>query len=136
MKKSLLFTAWGGFYIVCAGLGFIPEPAGGLRFLLSFLSLMFFLPGAALVWCAIREKDRKVLLLVRNFSALSLALTLALLALTFLTALSMPSVSTVLSYMLIIVSSPMMCSGYWALSLFLWACLLMASLKGLRNMKN
>ena len=28
---------------------------------------------------------------------------------------------------LIVVSSPMVCSGYWALSLFLWACLLMVS---------
>ena len=28
---------------------------------------------------------------------------------------------------LIVVSSSMVCSGYWALSLFLWACLLMVS---------
>jgi len=35
----------------------------------------------------------------------------------------------VLHIMLVIVSSPMVCSGNWALSLFLWACLLVASLR-------
>ena len=34
----------------------------------------------------------------------------------------------VLHYVLTIVSSPMICSGHWAMSLFLWACLLMVSL--------
>ena len=30
---------------------------------------------------------------------------------------------------LVVVSTPMVASGYWVLSLFLWACLLMVSLK-------
>ena len=34
---------------------------------------------------------------------------------------------------LIVVSSPMVCSGYWALSLFLWACLLIVSHSLLRK---
>ena len=37
---------------------------------------------------------------------------------------------------LIVVSSPMVCSGYWALSLFLWACLLMVSHSLLKKVLN
>ena len=39
----------------------------------------------------------------------------------------------ILYYMLVILSSPMVCSGYWALSLFLWACLLVYSLQQLKK---
>ncbi|HIS60046.1 MAG TPA: hypothetical protein IAC17_06375, partial [Candidatus Faecousia faecipullorum] len=59
----------------------------------------------------------------------SLGATGLLLALNFLTALGSETLGNVLHGILTIVSSPMICSGYWALSLFLWACLLMGSFK-------
>ena len=34
-----------------------------------------------------------------------------------------------MKYVLIIVSTPMITSGYWALSLFLWSCLLMLTMR-------
>ena len=35
MKKKSLFALWGGLFLLCAGLGFIPEPAGAVRWVLS-----------------------------------------------------------------------------------------------------
>ena len=73
------------------------------------------------------------MLLVRNLSVLSLGVTLVTLILNFVLAVSSETLGNLLHYVLTIVSAPMMCSGYWVLSLFLWACLLMASLKGLKK---
>ena len=66
MKNRFLYALWGALFILCGGLGFIPEPAGTLRVLLTGLSILFFLPPAVLVWKGRREKDRQTLLLVRN----------------------------------------------------------------------
>lgn len=128
MKRSVLFALWGGLFILCAGLGFIPEPEGAARTVLTLLSLVCFVPPAWLLYKAGKEKDAHTLKLVRNLTALSLGLTLVLLIGNFLSALSSEVLGSVLYYVLVIVSSPMICSGYWALSLFLWACLLMVSI--------
>lgn len=133
MKKSVLFALWGCLFILCAGLGFIPEPAGVVRGLLTAVSVLFFLPPVLLVYNGAKEKDAHTLKLVRNLAALSLVLTLALLVANFLTAMGSELLGTVLYYVLVIVSSPMVCSGYWVLSLFLWACLLMVSMRELRK---
>ncbi len=133
MNQKILYALWGGLFVLCAGLGFIPEPEGALRVVLTILSVGFFLPGALLLYQAQKGADRNAQRLIRNLSALSLGLTLALLVLNVLSALLSEMAGDVLYAMLIIVSSPMVCSGYWVLSLFLWACLLMGSLRGLRK---
>ena len=135
MKQKNLFALWGGMFIVCAGLGFIPEPSGWLRGLLTTASAVFFLPGGWLLWQAVRGKDIRTVRLIRNLSALSLGITLAFLLLNFLAALRSEALGSVLYHILIIVSSPMVCGGYWVLSLFLWACLLMGSLTALKKEK-
>ena len=129
MNKRFLYALWGALFSLCAGLGFIPEPEGTLRLLLTGLSLLFFLPPALLLY----RGDLPDVLLVRNFSALSLGLSLVLLILNFLTALRSEFLGQVLHCVLVIVSSPMICSGHWAMSLFLWACLLMASRKQIKR---
>ena len=128
MKNRILFASWGLLFIVCAGLGFIPEPTGAARVLLTLLSLLFFLPPAVLVWDGGRTGNRAQLTLIRNLSALSLGLTVVLLVLTFVMAFQSETLGNVLHGVLVIVSSPMICSGHWAMSLFLWACLLIASM--------
>ena len=133
MKKSMLYTLWAGLFIICAGLGFIPNPTGAGRVLMTLLSVAFFAPPAVLLYRANREKDIRTLELLRNFSALSLLLTMILLIVNLLSAFRSEWLGNVVHGILIMVSSPMVCSGYWALSLFLWACLLMVSLKNLRK---
>ena len=127
MKKNTLFALWGGLFILCAGLGFITEPTGILKALMVALAVGCFIPAGLLVRQARQKKDRATLALIRNLSALSLILTLVLLVANFLSVLSSEALGTALYYILIIVSSPMVCGQYWALSLFLWACVMIAS---------
>ena len=129
MNKKCLYILWAGLFILCAGCGFIPEPEGTLRFVLTAVSVLLFLPPACLMYQAARQQDLHTAKLIRNLSALSLGLTLVLLLLNFFTAFASETLGQILHCVLTIVSSPMVCSGHWAMSLFLWACLLMASLK-------
>lgn len=133
MNKKLLYILWSGLFILCAALGFLPEPEGPLRAVLTAISLVFFLPPALLLYAAYKQQDPDTAKLIRNLSCLSLAFSLVLLILNFLTALQSEFLGRVLHYMLVIVSAPMICSDHWAMSLFLWACLLMASLGHLRR---
>ena len=125
MNKKMLFVFWGILFVLCAGLGFIPEPQGGWKGLMTGASLLFFLPPFLLLY----RGDRDTAALIRNLSALSLGVTLVTLILNFILAVSSETLGNILHYILVVVSAPMICSGYWVLSLFLWACLLMASLK-------
>ena len=129
MKKSSLMAVWGIFYIICAGLGFIPEPEGAVRIFLTVISVLFFVPPAILLYDAFSGRDRKTVLRIRRLSALSLGVTLALLIANLLAALTSEWLGTVLHVLLAICSAPMFCSNYWILSLFLWAVLLVSSMQ-------
>ncbi len=133
MNRKQLYALWGSLFILCAGLGFIPEPSGAARWALTLVSLVFFVPPGILLRRGMQEKNTDDLKLIRNLSALSLGLTLLFLICNFLSVLRSETLGNILYWILVIVSSPMACSGYWALSMFLWACLLMVSLKGLRR---
>ena len=76
MKNKTLYLIWGGLFILCGLLGFIPEPSGFLKGLLMALSMIFFIPG----WILLYRGQAKA---VRNLSAVSLAVTLFLLILNF-----------------------------------------------------
>ena len=136
MKKSYLFALWGGLFVLCAALGFIPSPGAALKILLTLLSVAFFIPGALLLRHAALNKDRNTATLVRNLAAASLVLTLVLLIGNFFSVLGSARLGSILHTLLIIVSSPMICSQYWVLSLFLWACLMIWSLQILKQKKN
>ena len=129
MKNRYLYALWGALFILCAGMGFIPEPAGAVKILLTALSILFFLPPAVLVWRGRQQKDRAALSLVRNLSIASLSLSVLLIIASFLTVFRSRLLGDILHGVLVVVSSPMICSGHWAMSLFFWACLLIASLK-------
>ena len=133
MIRKVLFALWGILFSLCAGLGFIPEPGGIMADILTFLALVSFLPPCVLLYRAGKTGHTADSLLIRNLAALSLGLTLGTLILNFLTAFSSETLGQILHYILIIVSSPMICGGHWAMSLFLWACLLVASHKQIRR---
>jgi len=133
MKNKGLYILWSGLFILCAACGFIPSPEGAVRPVLTALSVMFFLPPAWLLHRARQQGDTDTIKLVRNLSGASLLLTGLVLVLSFLLALRGRWLGEVLHALLIVISCPMVCSGYWVLSLFLWACLLMVSLSMLRK---
>ena len=80
---------------------------------------------------------RKILTLVLAaiLFLLSLGLTLASILLNFLSIQASKDWGLVLNWILILVSTPMVCSQIWVLGLFGWACLLMVCLKYLRKNK-
>lgn len=137
MTKRTLFILWGGLFAFCAVLGLAGVWLGTLSLLVqSFFTaaaMAFFVPPAVLVYRAFRENDRDVLALVRNLSLASLILTAVTLVANLLSAMESELVGDLLYGILVVVSTPMVCSGYWALSLFLWACLLMTTLKLLQK---
>ena len=136
MKTQYLFAAWAGLFALCAALGFIPAPSASLQALMTLLSVAFFLPGALLLRHSHLTGDRDAAILVRNFSVASLSATAALIIANFLSVFAPELLGNILHAMLVIVSSPMLCSGNWALSLFLWACLMVWSVKLLKAKKN
>lgn len=127
MKEKILYIIWTCLYVICAGLGFVPEAEGAGKVLLVLSSLIFFLPGFVLLWHGYQSGNKTVMVRVRVISIVSLSLTLLLLILNFLSLNYSPRMGNVLYVILGVVSTPMLCSRYWVLSLFLWACLLMAS---------
>ena len=128
MKNKILYLIWGGLFILCALLGFIPEPEGFLSVVLLITALLFFVPGGLLLYNAYRNKDLSTMAVIRTLSLVSLITTLIFLVLNFLSVEAGEAAGDLLYGFLIIFSTPMVCSQNWLVSLFLWACLLMASI--------
>ena len=127
MKQKNLYTIWGVSYILCCAMGFLSQRNAAVNTLFTIISIGFFLPGILILVDTYKRKDRKALLRLRFTSLVSLTLTLAVLVLTFFTAQASYTFGDVLHYILGIVSVPMYCSSIWAIPLFLWACLFVAS---------
>ena len=132
MKSKTLFILWGGLFVLCAALGFVNTESVAAQVLMTTLSIAFFIPAALLLYKCEESSNRSIALLVRNFSAASLLLTAVLLIANFLSVLAPAWLGNMLHIILVIVSAPMICSGYWALSLFLWACLMIYAIKLLK----
>ena len=130
MNRKTLFALWGGLYALCAGLGFIPAPAGVLKALLAVLAVAFFVPPLMIVY---GKSNRHDLLLVRNLAAWWLVLTTALLVINFMSATAPVHLGDLLYAVLVIVSSPMICGQYWVLSLFGWAFVMFAAMAQLKK---
>ena len=128
MSKKTLYFIWGGLFILCGLLGFIPEPEGLIKALMVVSSLVFFVPGGMLLYLGKQEGDFQTITVVRTLSIISLAVTLFLLVLNFLSGNASDAMGNFLYGLLVFLAAPMVCSQYWFLSLFLWACLLMTAL--------
>ena len=135
MGQKNLFFLWGGLAVLCAGLGFIPEPVGLLKGAMVLLALLFFAPPAVIMYRAAVAGHRRTVGLIRNLSALWLAVTTALLVANFLSLWGNEFAGDFLYAMLVMVSVPMICGRYWVVSLFCWACLLFAGNHILKTMK-
>lgn len=127
MKQKSIYTLWGLLFILCCMLGFLTQRNTALDIIFTVISVLFFVPGALLLADGYKRKDKKALRRLRIISLCSLILSLALLAASFASAKGSEALGNVLHYALGVVSTPMFCSSYWALPLFLWACIFMTS---------
>ena len=128
MKEKTLYWIWGMLYLLCGGLGFIGQASGFGLVVLVLLVLAFFVPGAMLLYRAIRKGDRAACNRIRRISFCSLALTLLLTVLNLLSVNGSQLLGDLLYGALALVSVPMLCGRFWWMSLFLWGCLMTASL--------
>ena len=135
MSNKTLYYIWGGLFIFCGLLGFIPQPEGIVKVLMVLSSLVFFVPGAMLLYLNHKDGNLGTIKVVRNLSAISLGVTLFLLVLNFLSGKASSAMGDFLYGLLTMLSSPMVCSQYWFASLFLWACLLMTAISFLKKKK-
>lgn len=123
MNSKTLYILWGGLFVLCAALGFVPNPTGALRILLILVATAFFVPPLILI----HKSGAKTRQLIGNLALLSLCLTTFLIILNFLSVGFSAAVGDALYSLLVILSCPMICGQYWALSLFGWAWLLFDS---------
>lgn len=128
MSKKTLYLIWGGLFIFCGLLGFIPQPTGIVKALMLVSSLTFFVPGGILLYLGKKEEDYSTISTVRNLSIIYLTVTLFLLIMFFLSGRASQTVGEFIVGLLTVLSAPMVCSQYWFLPLFLWACLLMTAI--------
>lgn len=129
MTNQKLTMIWAFLYGVCAAFGFIPSPTGPLSGLMIVLSVAFFVPPAILVYRSVKAKDFVLLKKIRYISLIWLALTTAMIVLNFLSVEASEAAGTVLYWLLVLVSSPMVCSQMWVVPIFLWGCLLTVCLQ-------
>ena len=130
MKKKIVSALWVFFYLICALISNVEQPDASQSVALTVLSLIFFVPPLILLVDALRDRDRKTLFILRLLSILSLTLTLGALIGNIAIVGASETVGIVLHQVLIFVSVPMVCSQHYALSMFLWGCLLFATLPG------
>lgn len=126
-RKGKLALAWGALYVLCTIFGFIRTNNSFLQAIFALFSIGFFLPGGILLYEAVGEQDRKTVRCIRYISITSLALTVLTLIGNVLTLPASEAVGNRMYGLLVFVSTPMISSQMWVISLFLWACLLMGS---------
>lgn len=135
MKKKPILITWLSLFVLCAGLGFIPEVRGFGKFLCVAVSVAFFVPGGMLLKRSYDRSDWAAIRLVRNLAIGSLASTVVVFTLNVFSAF-LPELWGNLSYgLLIVVSTPMICGQYWVLGLFGWACLMYTAIALLKKRK-
>lgn len=128
MKKRILSITWLWLYLLCAALGHSVNPSPARQTVMTCLSVAFFIPGFWLLADSWRRRDKKDLNRLFIICLTSLGLTFALLLANLLSVTGSEALGNVLYVLLIWLSSPMVCSGYWFLSLFLWAVLLFSAI--------
>lgn len=138
MKDKQLYLYWLYLFIICAALGFIQDRSPLGVALLTVVGLGFFVPPALLVYRDIRAKQRRNLIRVALLSGCSLLGTVVLfIVYWFLLTTAGSDVTANIAYAaLTVLASPMMCVALPALSLFGWACLLIASILYLKKEKS
>ena len=127
MKKKILYIIWGCMAVLCIGFGTLETEDLLLQIPLAALAVVFFVPGAFLLYDAMAESDRKEVLRIRWICIASLVLTLVFMIAFILTAAAGAGSADILYDILLVVSCPMICGQYWLISLFLWSCLLSAT---------
>ena len=129
LNKKLLYIAWAMMYVICAAVGFVAPQTTGEKVALFVVSLVFFIPPVLLAVRAYRKHSKRTFRRLALISGLSLGLTTVVYIANIASAYASETVGNILYWLLILVSVPMVSMGVQLLSMFLWACLLIFSLR-------
>ena len=135
MKTRTILYIWGAMFIVCGLLGFIPAPDGFLKAICVLAAALFFVAPGMLLYRFYKDRDRAALGKMAWVAAGALGATLLLLLSNFMAVGAPTWVGDLLYGALVMVSSPMVCSRFWSVSLFCWACVLMVAITAKNQLK-
>ena len=125
MKTKRLWLRWLYMFILCAALGFVPQPSQFIvKALLVIAAVCFFIPGVLLLSKGHTKTTKQVMAV----SAVALVLTTVLVIFNFASVLLPDAWGTAAHIVMGILTTPMLCGQYWILSLFGWAILLSAGM--------
>lgn len=125
MSYPILYTLWASMFLLTAALGLLfPQETGLSRWVLTAVSVIFFVPPWMILHRARAAEDRSQLRLVRYLSLASVLLTAVLLVLNLRSAGLSEAMGRALNAALAVVSAPMLCSNLFVLPIFLWGCLI------------
>ena len=125
LSYKTLYILWAVLFALTAALGLgFPNAGGALRWVLLGVSLLFFAPPFLILGRAKEEGEKTHIRLLRWLTVGSLALTVALLLLNIRCAGMGEALGMALNAALTVVSTPMVCSNFYVLPLFLWGALL------------
>ena len=130
MKKNTgLCILWVVLYCACVGFSFVSNRNLGGKIFLIGLNLMFFVPPFVLAFRALKEENRKALKTLRWICISVLVLATVTLVLNIVAVKFSATVGLVMYILFAVLAPPLACANQWALSLFLWACVMMLTLQ-------
>lgn len=125
MSYPILYTLWASMFLLTAALGLLfPQETGLSRWVLTAVSVIFFVPPWMILHRAQAAEDRSQIRLVRYLSLASVLLTAVLLVLNLRSAGLSEAMGRALNAALAVISAPMLCSNLFVLPIFLWGCLI------------
>ena len=125
MSYPILYTLWASMFLLTAALGLLfPQETGLSRWVLTAVTVNFFVPPWMILHRARAAEDRSQIRLVRYLSLASVVLTAVLLVLNLKSAGLSDAMGRALNAALAVVSAPMLCSNLFVLPIFLWGCLI------------
>ena len=128
-KNTILYIVWAVLYCACVGFSFVSNRNLGGKIFLIGLNLVFYVPPFVLAIKALKEENRKALKTLRWISVSVLVLATVMLVLNILSVKFSARVGLIMYVLLAVLAPPLACAQQFALSLFLWACLLMLTIQ-------
>ena len=120
-KNTILYIVWAVLYCACVGFSFVSNRNLGGKIFLIGLNLVFYVPPFVLAIKALKT--------LRWISVSVLVLATVMLVLNILSVKFSARVGLIMYVLLAVLAPPLACAQQFALSLFLWACLLMLTIQ-------
>ena len=133
MTNFFLYIAWLILYGLCAALACIPSSTGVLYGICILCGLLFYVPPTILVHRASKQGDKKTLRTVFFISIAWLVMAMIMIVCNILSVGATELAGTVLHYLMVVLTVPMVTLQFWVVAIFLWACLMVVCFQQLRK---